>query len=37
VKFVRVGSNMIPYADPDEFYELVEAEKKLREQSDYKI
>ena len=37
VKFVRVGSNMIPYANPEEFFELVEAEKKLREESEYKI
>ena len=33
VRFVRVGSNMIPYTNPDEFYELVEAEKKHREVS----
>ena len=33
VRFVRVGSNMIPYTNPDEFYQLVEAEKKHREVS----
>ena len=37
VKFVRVGSNMIPYTNPDEFYDLVEAEKKHRELSEDKI
>ena len=29
VKFVRIGSNMIPYVDPDEFQEMVESEKRL--------
>ena len=37
VRFVRVGSNMIPYTNPDEFYELVESEKKHREESTDKI
>ena len=37
VRFVRVGTNMIPYTNPDEFYELVEAEKKQREVSSDKI
>ncbi|MCR5003332.1 MAG: glycosyltransferase [Bacteroidales bacterium] len=27
VKFVRVGSNLIPYANPDEFYNIIEAQK----------
>ena len=29
VKFVRVGSNIVPYVDPEEFHEMVEAEKRL--------
>jgi glycosyltransferase involved in cell wall biosynthesis len=33
VKFMKVGTNMIPYVDPDQFYEMVEAEKRLREES----
>ena len=33
VKFMKVGTNMIPYVDPDRFYEMVEAEKRLREES----
>jgi len=37
VRFVRVGSNMIPYTNPDEFYELVEAEKRHRDVSEDKI
>ncbi|MBQ6254543.1 MAG: glycosyltransferase [Bacteroidales bacterium] len=37
VRFVRVGSNMIPYTNPDEFFELVEAEKRRRETSEDKI
>jgi len=27
VQFVQVGSNMVPYMDPDDFYRIVEAEK----------
>ena len=37
VRFVRVGANMIPYTNPDEFFELVEAEKRRRETSEDKI
>ena len=33
VKFMKVGTNMIPYVDPDQFHEMVEAEKRLREES----
>ena len=33
VKFMKVGTNMIPYVDPEQFYEMVEAEKRLREES----
>lgn len=29
VQFVQVGSNMVPYMDPDDFYRIVEQEKKL--------
>lgn len=32
VKFVRIGSNMVPYMDPEAFSEEVEAERKLREE-----
>ena len=28
VKFIHIGSNMVPYADPEEFSKLVEDEKK---------
>lgn len=27
VQFVQVGTNMVPYMDPDDFYRIVEAEK----------
>ena len=27
VQFVQVGSNMVPYVDPDDFYRIVEEEK----------
>ena len=30
VKFVRIGSNMIPYVDPEEFHEMVESERRLQ-------
>ncbi len=33
VKFMKVGTNMIPYVDPEQFHEMVEAEKRLREES----
>ena len=33
VKFVRIGSNMIPYVDPDEFQEMVESERRLQQES----
>ena len=36
VKFVRVGTNMIPYVDPEQFHEMVEAERRFREQTDVK-
>ncbi len=36
VKFMRIGSNMIPYVDPEEFREMVESEKKLRGESSHK-
>ena len=36
VKFMRVGTNMIPYVDPEQFHEMVEAERRFREQSDVK-
>lgn len=29
VQFVQVGSNMIPYCDPDDFYRIVEEEKRI--------
>lgn len=33
VKFVRVGSNMIPYVDPEEFHEMVESERRLQSEN----
>ena len=33
VRFVRIGSNMIPYVDPEEFHEMVEAERKFQQES----
>ena len=36
VKFMRVGTNMIPYVDPEQFHEMVEAERKFREESEVK-
>lgn len=33
VRFVRVGTNMIPYVDPDDFHEMVEEERKLRKET----
>ena len=33
VKFVRVGSNMIPYVDPKEFHEMVESERRLQSEN----
>ena len=33
VKFVHVGTNMVPYCDPDSFSELVEEERKRQEKS----
>lgn len=29
VQFVQVGSNMVPYMDPDDYYRIVENEKKM--------
>ena len=36
VKFMRVGTNMIPYVDPEQFHEMVEAERRFREESEVK-
>ena len=36
VKFVHIGSNMIPYANPEEFSSLVE-EERLRQVKDFRI
>jgi len=36
VKFIKVGSNMIPYADPEEFAKLTEEEKE-RQQKGFSI
>ena len=36
VKFIHIGTNMIPYADPDEFSQLVEEEKR-RQVKDFAI
>ncbi len=33
VRFVRIGSNMIPYVDPEEFHEMVESERRLQQES----
>lgn len=33
VKFIRVGSNMIPYVDPEEFHEMVESERRLQSEN----
>ena len=33
VKFVRIGSNMIPYGDPEEFHEMVESERRLQSEN----
>lgn len=33
VKFVRIGSNMIPYVDPEEFHEMVESERRLQSEN----
>lgn len=33
VKFVRIGSNMIPYVDPEEFHEIVESERRLQSEN----
>lgn len=33
VKFVRIGSNMIPYVDPEEFREMVESERRLQSEN----
>ncbi len=33
VKFVRIGSNMIPYVTPEEFHEMVESEKRLQNEN----
>ena len=36
VKFIHIGSNMVPYADPEEFGKLVEEDKK-RQVKDFSI
>ena len=36
VKFIHIGSNMVPYADPEEFGRLVEEEKR-RQVKDFSI
>ena len=36
VKFVHIGTNMIPYADPEEFSRLVEEDRK-RQVRDFKV
>ena len=36
VKFVHIGTNMIPYADPEEFSRLVEEDRK-RQIKDFKV
>jgi glycosyltransferase involved in cell wall biosynthesis len=33
VRFVRIGSNMVPYVDPEEFHELVESERRLQNET----
>lgn len=33
VRFVRIGSNMIPYVDPEDFSEQVESEKRMQQES----
>lgn len=33
VKFMRIGTNMIPYVNPEDFQEMVESELKLRNES----
>lgn len=36
IKFVHIGTNMIPYLDPEEFHDLVEKDKK-RQEKDFRI
>ncbi len=36
VQFVHIGTNMVPYFDPQEFHELVEEEKK-RQVKDFRV
>ena len=36
VKFVHIGTNMVPYADPEEFSRLVE-EDRLRQVKDFSV
>ena len=36
VKYLRIGSNMVPYADPEEFSKLVEEERK-RQVKDFRV
>ena len=33
VKFVKIGSNMVPYVDPEDFHEMVESELRLQKES----
>ena len=37
VKFMKIGTNMIPYVDPEEFHEMVESERKFRSKSAHKV
>ena len=36
VKFVHIGTNMVPYLDPQEFHEMVEEEKR-RQVKDFRV
>lgn len=36
VQFVHIGTNMVPYLDPQEFHDLVEAERK-RQVKDFSV
>jgi glycosyltransferase involved in cell wall biosynthesis len=36
VRFVHIGTNMVPYLDPEEFHDLVEADRK-RQVRDFKV
>ena len=36
IQFVHIGTNMIPYIDPQEFHDLVEEDRK-RQEKDFRI